>query len=70
MILYKIFTDGNFSGSGINENCKIFDEKNWDCSSSIILSNYRDEMMNRMTNGIYSNASKGSLGDIGGICSK
>jgi hypothetical protein len=70
MILYKIYNDGNFSGSGVKENCKIFDGKNWDCSSSTFLSNYSNEMMDRMTNGIYSDAIKSSVGDSGGICSK
>jgi hypothetical protein len=55
-VMRRIFFNGT-SESKIEENCKIFDEKNWDCSkntefstgSFTVITNY----ISKMTNGVY-----------------
>ena len=37
--------------SGVNDNCKIFDEKNWSCTNEIVNLSFTED---KMTNGIYS----------------
>ena len=55
MVLVKFYSKGIFSSSYVEENCKIFNDKNWDCSTSMFIRNgpWTTHQVNRMTDGIW-----------------
>jgi hypothetical protein len=56
IVMRKTFVDGDFKTSLTLQNCRIFDEKNWDCSESQSYSNAEIVKTEKMTNGIYATA--------------
>lgn len=56
IVMRKTFVDGDFKNSLTFQNCRIFDEKNWDCSESQSYSNAEIVKTEKMTNGIYATA--------------
>ena len=66
IVLKKVFEKGQYIGSRTYDNCRIFDETNWDCSKVEGIS----RITQKMTNGIYVDGIV-SLKDIGfHTCSK
>ena len=57
-VLYKIYKNKDIVHSEVFENCKIFDKKNWDCSSKESFMNTRTENNIKMNNGILINHSE------------
>ena len=53
IVMRKTFVDDDFKHSFTLQNCRIFDEKNWDCSESQSYSNAEIVKTEKMTNGIY-----------------
>jgi hypothetical protein len=51
IVLWKVFEKGRYVGSRTYDNCRIFDENNWDCSKDEGIS----RIIKKMTNGIYVN---------------
>ena len=54
-VLHKIYKNKEIVQSEIFENCKIFDNKNWDCSSKESFMNTRNDKTLKMNNGIFIN---------------
>jgi hypothetical protein len=54
LVLIKDYENGTPKGSRILEQCKIFDEKNWDCTYTSEYSASSIYSSNRMAHGIYS----------------
>ena len=56
-VMQKIYFNDEMAGSLLHENCKIFNDSNWDCSSITELTaiNYSSEI--KMVDGIFSNSS-------------
>jgi hypothetical protein len=53
-VMTKWYMDKKISNSGVSENCKIFNDKNWDCTSEHTFGNRSDTYINKMNNGIFS----------------
>ena len=53
IVLKKIFLDGKIVTSNVLENCKIFDDKNWDWSSTTNIEYLISENIEKMNDGIY-----------------
>jgi len=56
-VMQKIYFNDEMAGSILHENCKIFNDSNWDCSNSTELTaiNYTNNI--KMIDGIFSNSS-------------
>ena len=56
-VMQKIYFNDEMAGSLLHENCKIFNDSNWDCSSSTELTaiNYSNNI--KMIDGIFSDSS-------------
>ena len=52
-VLKRIYYEGTITSSKVEENCKIFDEKNWDCSNDRGVGRLLFESKVKMINGIY-----------------
>ena len=52
-VLYKIYKNNDIVHSEVFENCKIFDKKNWDCSSKKKIADINSEENIKMNNGIF-----------------
>lgn len=58
-VLYKIYKNKEIVHSEVFENCKIFDKKNWDCSTEKDIASITLEEKNiKMNNGIFINHSQ------------
>ena len=52
-VLQKIYKNKEIVESVVFDNCKIFDKKNWDCSSKESFMNTRTEKNIKMNNGVF-----------------
>lgn len=57
-VLHRIYKNKEIMQSEVFGNCKIFDKKNWDCSSKESFMNTRTENNIKMNNGIFINHSE------------
>jgi hypothetical protein len=71
IVMRKVFANGNFQTSLTLQNCRIFDDKNWDCSESKSFVNAEIVTTEKMTNGVYAYALQNlKNGYFSGACGK
>ncbi len=76
MVLSKFYSKGILDSSSVQENCKIFNDKNWDCSTSIFIPKgpWTVHQIDRMTDGIWTRFSyttpETKFNDKTSICAK
>ena len=57
-VMIKYYEKDKIYRSSLLENCKIFDEKNWDCSEDNVYSDRIHYRIKKMTSGIYTSINK------------